>query len=211
MSALRRCEKCLKEFSDLFSQKNEYVTTTKLRKFVSKVTQEGIENPENVTISGPASAAHRMTNQSVVSLLKRCSLGLEIVEYNTLSLNDIIKTNDDNFTKVSEGLDQLYLKAFPRDDKNVNNLYLHQLISKLTTQDINKVDMFQLFQLIQKMGYIPYAAIKEFGHLHIDHVPCIHLSFWPDVGPTWPVRKPRFWPNKKNLWTKLLHMAAILF
>ena len=113
----------LKEFSDLFSQKNEYVTTTKFRKFVSKVTQEGIENPENVTISGPGSAAHRMTNQSVVSLLKRCSRGLEIVEYNALSLNDIIKTDDDTFTKVSEELDQLYLKAFPRDDKNVNTLY----------------------------------------------------------------------------------------
>ena len=83
------------------------------------------------------------------------------MEYNALSLNDIIKTEGDSFIKVSEDLEELYFKAFPRDDKNINTLYLHQLIVQLTRKGINEVDMIQLVHLIQKMGYIPYAPINE--------------------------------------------------
>ena len=58
------------EAADLFSLQNEYVITSKLRQFVTKVSQGGIQDPDNVTISGPASAAHRDINQSIASLLK---------------------------------------------------------------------------------------------------------------------------------------------
>ena len=61
----------------------------------------------------------------------------EVVEYNTLSLNDIIKIEDHTFTNVSEDLDELYLKAFPRNDKNINTMYLHQLIVQLTGKNMN--------------------------------------------------------------------------
>ena len=191
--------KVLKEFSDLFSLQNEYVATTKLRNLISKVTQGGIEDPDNVTISGPASTMHRMINQSLATILKMYFCDSEVVEYNTLSLNDIIKIEDHTFTNVSEDLDELYLKAFPRNDKNINTMYLHQLIVQLTGKNMNESGMIQLFNVIQKMGYIPYVAIKEFGYLHVDHVPCIQLSFWPDIASTWPDKEPRYWPNKETI------------
>ena len=191
--------KVLKEFSDSFNLQNEYVITTKLRNFISKVTQGGIEDPDNVTISGPASSMHRMINQSLATILKMYFCDSEVVEYNAISLNDIIKIDDDTFTKVSEDLDELYLKAFPRDDKNINTTYLHQLIVKLTSKNMNEGGMMQLFNVIQKMGYIPYAAIKECGYLHVDHVPCIRLSFWPDIASSWSVKERRYWPNKETM------------
>ena len=40
----------LKEVADLFSLQNEYVMTSKLRKIVAKITQGGIQDPDNVTI-----------------------------------------------------------------------------------------------------------------------------------------------------------------
>ena len=189
----------LKEAVNLFSLQNEYVMTSKLRKLVGKVTQGGIQDPDNVTISGPASTTQRNVNRSIEAVLKIYFPSLKIVEYNALSLNDIIKTEGDSFIKVSEDLDELYFKAFPRDDKNINTLYLHQLIVQLTRKGINEVDMIQLVHLIQKMGYIPYAPINEFGYLYIDHVPSIHLSFWPDIASNWPVREPRYWPNKETV------------
>ena len=60
----------LEEAADLFSLQNEYVIISKLRQFVTKVLQGGIQDPDNVTISRPASAAHRDINQSIASLLK---------------------------------------------------------------------------------------------------------------------------------------------
>ena len=173
--------KVLKEFSDLFSLQNEYVATTKLRNLISKVTQGGIEDPDYVTISGPASTMHRMINQSLATILKMYFCDSEVVEYNTLSLNDIIKIDDHTFTNVSEDLDELYLKAFPQNDKNINTMYLHQLIVQLTGKNMNESGMIQLFNVIQKMGYIPHVVIKKFGYLHVDHMPCIQLSFWPDI------------------------------
>ena len=44
----------LEEAADLFSLQNEYVVTSTLRQFVTKVLQGGIRDPDNVTISGPA-------------------------------------------------------------------------------------------------------------------------------------------------------------
>ena len=60
----------LEEAADLFSLQNEYVIISKLRQFVTKVLQGGIQDPDNVTISRPASAAHRDIIQSIASLLK---------------------------------------------------------------------------------------------------------------------------------------------
>ena len=189
----------LKEFSDQFSLQNEYVTTTELRAITAKVTQEGIEKPDNVTISGPASCAHRMINQSTATTLKRIFTGLKIVKYNALSLNDLIKTGNDSFTKIPEDLQELFCKAFPRDDENINISCLHQLIAQLTSKDMNDIGLIKLFNLIRKMGYIPHADIKEFGYLYFDHVLCFHLRFWPDIASVWPVREPRYWPNKETV------------
>ena len=189
--------KILKEFSDIFSLENEYVTTTKLRKINAAVTQEEIENPDNVTISGPASAAHRMINQSLVSVLKDFFPGLKIKNYNAISLNDVTKTDENSFSNVSVDLDELCFKAFPRDDENINISSLHQLIAQLKSNDMNASGMIQVCNLIQIMGYVPYADIKEFGHLYFDHVPCFHLGFWPAVASAWPTKDPRFWPNKE--------------
>ena len=44
----------LEEAADLFSLQNEYVVTSTLRQFVTKVLQGGIRDPDNVTISEPA-------------------------------------------------------------------------------------------------------------------------------------------------------------
>ena len=145
----------LKEAAELFNLQNEYVMTSKLRKLAATISQGGIQNPDNVTISGPGSAAHRNINQSVASLLKIYFPSLKVVEYNALSLNDIVKTDGDSFTKVAEDLEELYFKAFPRDDKNINTLYLHQLIVQLTSKDMSEIGIIQLLNLIQKTGYIP--------------------------------------------------------
>ena len=194
--------KILKEFCDVFSLANEYVTTTKLRKINAMVTQERIENPDNVIISGPASAAHRMINQSLVSVLKDFFPGLEIKNYNAISLNDnqnVIKTYNGSFNNVSKDLDELCFEAFPRNGENINISYLHLLIKQLKSKDMNVVGMIQFYNVIQKMGYIPYAEIKKFGYLYFDHVPCFHLSFWPVVASAWPARDPRYWPNKETV------------
>ena len=188
-----------KEFFDTFSLQNEYVTTTELKKITAKVTQEGIENPDNVTIKGPASGSRRMINESIATALKRSFTGLEIVKYNALSLNDLMKTDNGSFTEVSEDLDELFFKAFPQDGKNINTSYLHQLIAQLTSKDMNNVDLIKLFNLIRKTGFIPHADIKEFGYLYFDHVLCLHLRFWPDIASDWPVREPRYWPNKETV------------
>ena len=90
------------------------------------------------------------------------------------SLNDPFKTDNVSFTKVSEDLDELFFKVFPRDDKNINIFYLHQLFALLATDDVS---LIKLFNLIRKMGYIPHADIKEFGYVYFDHVPCFHLHF----------------------------------
>ena len=121
------------------------------------------------------------------------------MEYNALSLNDIVKTEGDSFTKVSEDLDEIFSKPFPRDDKNINTLYLHQLIVQLTEKGTNGVGMIQLLNLIQMTGYIAYARINEFGYLYFDQVPSIHLNCWPDIDSNWPVREPRYWPNKETV------------
>ena len=189
----------LKEAADMFSLQDEYVMASKLRKLAAKVTQGGIQDPDNFTISGPASSAQRNINQSAISLLKIYFPSLKIVEYNALSLNDIVKTEGDSFTKVSQDLAELYFKAFPRGGKNINTLYLHQLIEQLTENGMNEVGMIQLLDLIQMTGYIPYARINEFGYLYFDHVLSIHLSFWPDIASNWPVREPRYWPNKETV------------
>ena len=110
-------------------------------------------------------------------------------------MNDIVKTEGASFTKEPEDLKELYFKAFPRDDKNINTLYLHQLIVKLTSKDMNEIGMI----LIQDTGYIPYAAISEFGYCYFDHVPCIRLSFWPDIASDWPDKESRYWPNKETV------------
>ena len=179
---------------------NEYVITSKLRKLAAKVILHvGTQDVDNVTISGPATAAHRNINQSIVSLLKIYFPNLKIVEYNSVSLNDIVKTDEVSFTKVPEDLEELYFKAFPRDDININTLHLHQLIAKLATKDMNEIGMIRLLNLIQKTGCIPYAAINELGYSYFDHVPCIRLSFWPDIALTWLVREPRYWPNKETV------------
>ena len=191
--------KILKEFSDIFSLENEFVTTTKLREINATVTQEGIENPDNVTISGPASAAHRMINQSLVSVLKDFFPGLKIKNFNAISLNDVIKTDNGSFSNVSDDLNELFTKAFPRNGENINMSYLHLLIAQLTSKNMNVFVMIQLYNLIQKIGYIPYADIKEFGHLYFDHVPCFHLGFWPVVASAWPARNPRYWPNRETV------------
>ena len=188
-----------KEFSDVFSPQNEYVATAELRRIIAKVTQEGIEKPGNVKISGPASAARRMINESTATALKRIFTGFEIMKYNALSLNDFIKTENVSFTKVSEDLDELFFKAFPRADKNINISYLQQLIAQLATKDTNDVGLIKLFNLIRKMGYIPHADIKEFGYLYFDHVICFHLCFWPAIASAWPLREPRYWPNKETV------------
>ena len=200
----------LKEAADLFSLQNEYVMTSKLRKLVAKVSQGGIQDPDNVTISGPASAAHRNINQSIASLFKIYFPSLKIVEYNALSLNDIFKADSDSFRKVAGELDELYFKAFPRDDKNINTLYLHQLVVKLTSKDMNEISIIQLLNLIQKAGYIPYAPINEFGYSYFDHVPCIQLNFWPDIASAWPVREPRYWPNKETIKKIILNDCHIV-
>ena len=187
----------LKEAANLFSLQNEYVMTSKLRKLVAKVTQGGIQDPDNVTISGPASAAQRNINKTIVSLLKIYFPSLKIVEYNALSLNDIVKTEDNSFINVSEDLQELFFKTFPRDDKKINTFYLHQLIVQLTRKGMNEDGMIQLLNLIQKTGYIPYAYINEFGYLYSDHVPSIHLGFWPDIASDWLSREQRCWPNKE--------------
>ena len=127
-SQSKDAKEILQEAADLFSLQNEYVITSKLRQFVTKVSQGGIQDPDNVTISGPASAAHRDINQSTASLSKIYFPSIKIREYNALSLNDIVKTEGASFTKEAEDLNELYFKAFPRDDKNINTLYLHQLI-----------------------------------------------------------------------------------
>ena len=187
----------LKEAANLFSLQNEYVMTSKLRKLFAKVTQGGIQDPDNVTISGHASAAQRNINQSIVSLLKIYFPSLRIVQYNAVSLNDIVKTEGGSFTKVSEDLDELFCKAFLRDDKNINTLYLHELIVQLTRKGMNGDGIIQLLNLVQKTGYIPHACINEFGYVYFDHVPSVHLSFWPDLASDWLVREPRYWPNKE--------------
>ena len=200
----------LKEAAELFNLQNEHVMTSKLRKLAATISQGGIQNPDNVTISGPASAAHRNINQSVASLLKIYFPSLKVVEYNALSLNDIVKTDGNSFTKGAEDLEELYFKAFPRDDKNIKTLYLHQLILQLTSRDMNEIGIIQLLNLIQKTGYIPYAPINEFGYLYFDHVPYIHLSFWPDIASAWPVREPRYWPNKETVEKIILNGCHIV-
>lgn len=121
-------------------------------KLTAKVTQERIENHDNVAISEIASAARRMINQSIAIVLKRIFTGLEIVKYNALSLNDLMKTDKGSFTKLSEDLDKIFFKVFPRDDKNINVSYLHQFNARFTSKDMNDVGLTKLFYLILKNG-----------------------------------------------------------
>lgn len=93
-----------------------------------------------------------MINQSIAIVLKRIFTGLEIVKYNALSLNDLIKTDKGSFTKLSDDLDKLFFKVFPRDDKNINTSYLHQFNARLTSKDMNDVGLTKLFYLILKNG-----------------------------------------------------------
>ena len=130
-------------------------------KLTAKVTQERIENHDNVTISVIASTERRIINQSIATVLKTIFTGLEIVKYNALSLNYLIKTGKGSFTKLSEDLDKLFFKVFSRDDKNINTSYLHQLNASLTSKDMNDFGLTKLFYLILKMGY---TDIKEFGY-----------------------------------------------
>ena len=55
----------------------------------------------------------------------------------------------------------------------------------------------RIFNLIQAMGYIPYANIMEFGNLHFDNVSCFHLTFWPKLALEWSQRQRRNWPDSK--------------
>ena len=123
-----------------------------MAKLTAKVTQERIENHDNVTISEIASAARRMINQSIAIVLKRIFTGLEIVKYNAFSLNDLMKTDKGSSTKLSEDLDKIFFKVFPRDDKNINASYLHQFNVRLTSKDMNDVGLTKLFYLILKNG-----------------------------------------------------------
>ena len=123
-----------------------------MAKLTAKVTQERIENHDHVTISEIASAARRMINQSIAIVLKRIFTGLEIVKYNAFSLNDLMKTDKGSSTKLSEDLDKIFFKVFPRDDKNINASYLHQFNARLTSKDMNDVGLTKLFYLILKNG-----------------------------------------------------------
>lgn len=42
---------------------------------------------------------------------------------------------------------------------------------------MNETYAIDIFNLVQEIGYIPYADITEFGCLCFDHVPSIHLNF----------------------------------
>ena len=192
-----------KAFSEIFNVQNEFVPTAELRKFCTKVTQEGIEDPDNVVISGPASTAYQAFNQAtltrVVTTFADLFPDMLPLKYDSVSLNEIIKTGEDSIPDASEDLESLYAKAFPRErESKINFLYLHHLMTKLSKNG-KKVNMIQLFLLIKKMKYFPYAEIKELGCLYFDHVLCIHLRFWPSVALNWPDRKPRYWPDKKTV------------
>ena len=59
-----------------------------------KVTQERIEDPVNVVISGPASASCKLFNQvtltRIVTTLGNVFPGIQPLKYNQVSLNEII-------------------------------------------------------------------------------------------------------------------------
>lgn len=195
--------KSLKKLLEIFNEQNEFVSTAEIRKFCTEVSQEGIEDPENVVISGPASSAYQVFNQatldSLVTTFANVFPGTQPVKYNPVSVNDIVNSGEDSLTCESEDLVLLYSKAFPRDGNNkIDTVYLRQLMTKLN-KNSKETYMIQLFLLIQKMKYFPYAEVIEFGSGYCDHVPCFHLQFWPSVALKWPDRKPRYWPEKKTV------------
>lgn len=69
-----------------------------------------------------------MINQSIAIVLKRIFTGLEIVKYNALSLNDLIKTEKGSFTKLSEDLDKLFSKYFSETIKiSIHLTYINSM------------------------------------------------------------------------------------
>ena len=195
--------KILKDLSETFSEQKEFVSTADVRKFCTDVTQRGIEDSEYVVISGPASTSYKVFNNStldiIVTTFASVFPGMQPIKYNPVSVNGIVNSGEDSLTDESEDLAFLYSKAFPRDGNNkIDTVYLHQLITKLS-KNSKETCMIQLFLLIQKMKYFPYAEVIEFGSGYCDHVISIHLQFWPSVALKWLDRKPRYWPEKKTV------------
>ena len=110
--------KDFKAFYEMFNKKNGFSPTAELRKFCTKVTQEGIEDPDNVVI-WPASASQQAFNEvtigRVVTTLSNVFPNILPVKYNPLCLNEIISTSKDSILDAFENLELLYPNAFPQE------------------------------------------------------------------------------------------------
>ena len=186
-------------FFDVFDERREFVPTDTLKRVFGKFTVQGNEKADNITISGPSAATNQGINESGIAVLIAVFTKFFNVEpriYNPVSINDIVLLDSNNSVNNSEDLESLYCTAFPRNRKSINFLYLKKLVWKLKGE-MSETYAMNIINLIQAMGYIPYANIMEFGDLYFDHVPCFHLKFWPKLALEWSQRKLRYWPSSE--------------
>ena len=186
-------------FFDVFNKQNEFLPTDTLKRVFGIFTVQGNEKADNITISGPSSATHQTINESGIAVLIGTFTKFFNVEpriYNPVSINDVITLDSDNSINTSEDLESLYCKAFPRNRKSIDFLYLEKLVWKLR-REMSETYVMNIINLIKAMGYIPYANIMEFGDLYFDHVPCFHLNFWPNLALDWCQRQLRYWPSSE--------------
>ena len=185
-------------FFDVFDEKREFVPTDTLKRVVGRFTMQGNEKAE-IKISGPSSVTNQRINESGIAVLLSAFTKFFNVEpriYNPVSINDIITLDNDDSFSNSEDLESLYCKAFPRNKKSIDILYLKKLTWKLRSE-MRETYVMNIINLIKAMGYVPYANITEFGDLYFDHVPCFHLKFWPKIALEWSQRQLRYWPSSE--------------
>ena len=187
---------------DVFDEQNEFIPTETLRKNIAKIVVQGHDNPTNVFISGPSSGTYQSINESsmgrAISTVANLFPNIKPKKYNPVSLNDIITLESNDLVSPPEDLESLYCRAFPHHSDTIDYLYLKKLMQKLRS-GISEAYVIDTVNLIQKIGYIPYADIAEFGYLYFDHVPSIHLNFWPTLALEWIQKDVRHWPDSKIL------------
>ena len=182
-------------FLKIWDKANEFVSTVELKNFCSYLVTQGSGNFEKyVTYSGPSSATGEKLNSHLTKMILTATTlfpGIKAKQFHTISINDIIKDNDEKEPDITEDLHSLYHKAFPTFGDNINTEFLQKLMTKLK----NEANEMALLEVINSIGHIPYADIREFGYFYYDHVPSIHLAFWPSIANSWVQKDSRYWPD----------------
>ena len=182
-------------FLKIWDKANEFVPTVELKNFCSYLVTQGNDNFEKyVTCNGPSSATDEKLNSHLTKMILTATTlfpGMKAKRFHSISINDIIKDTDEKEPDITEDLQSLYHKAFPAFGDNINTEFLQKLMAKLK----NEANEMAFLVVMKSIGHIPYADIREFGHCYYDHVPSIHLAFWPSIANSWVQKDSRYWPD----------------